>query len=181
MEMVLGLDEETGMPYAGASVSYDFYDYVLKLKNGEVTLNGNLTVGNVFSPFIDGVLCKTLVEADKATNYVTNHKIEVATAFLGAGALLETKLIYGAAAGILVSSPVVEASLDKNPKLRSLPAFADDEKISVTFIAHPYQGNNSWGRPLLYFQRIDLMDNRSLSGPSIALGTQKEGKRSLHF
>lgn len=50
-----GLDSTTKMPHLTASISYQFDQYIMKTKYGELTLTGTTALENIFRPNVHGV------------------------------------------------------------------------------------------------------------------------------
>ena len=92
---------KTGFPPIGASVSYDFYEYKLRVKNGEVKLTGNITFGIEFTPIIDGIFCSILNDAVRISDFVNHHitEFELATITMGIGT--QVSIGYGAVTGLM--------------------------------------------------------------------------------
>tara|TARA_B110000879_G_scaffold208021_1_gene292829 strand:- start:541 stop:909 length:369 start_codon:yes stop_codon:yes gene_type:complete len=115
-------------------MSYDFYNYVLKLENGDVKLNGNLTVSNTFPPVADGVLCNTLVKSLKVADSVNSNTIEIVILSFLPGLVLEGKLIHAAGAGLLVN--IAPAFSDKINEPSTKEIMSDDRTITANFKAY---------------------------------------------
>ena len=126
---------KTGFLPIGASVSYDFYEYKLRVKNGEVKLTGNITFGIEFTPIIDGILCSILNDAVRISDFVNHHitEFELATITMGIGT--QVSIGYGAVTG-LMGTAVSQAFADPiEYKPQSQPFQSEDNTLIVEFVA----------------------------------------------
>ena len=134
---------KTGFPPIGASGSYDFYEYKLRVKNGEVKLTGNITFGIEFTPIIDGIVCSILNDAVRVSDFVNHHitEFELATITMGIGT--QVSIGYGAVTGLMGTavSPVYAAS---KADFDGLLFRSDDEDVAVHFGGVDYtKGKNN--------------------------------------
>lgn len=145
----VGLDPQTLLPYAGASVTYEFYAYKLQTKNGPLELTGSLTLKNTFTPYITTGICEVAIPAarglSQTNNFVYNNK-ENAAAIVVIGGLFGVGAPVIASAGVgigLISFSTLSSAdvIDKLKQRESLPYLNDDETIKVTFQGHPLKRN----------------------------------------
>ena len=141
----LGVDKATGLPYIGASISYEFYKYKLQTPLGELILNGTASLKNTFSPKIKPGQCESLVPAYRDMMDVRAQKEVCVMQAAGVIALGGTGFIYGGAlSGLgasLIPVSIETATASENQDLsdykNKIKSTSEDRTISVIFFAHP--------------------------------------------
>ena len=81
------------------------------------------------------IMSNALAKAGKAVDFVSEHRPEIAIAFLGAGALLDAKLIYATAAGFLSSSPMLQAGFIQHEAEEKVGR-NNERTLKITFEAY---------------------------------------------
>ena len=144
----VGLDPQTLLPYAGASISYEFYDYKLETEHGTLTLNGTLTLKNTFTPYISNGLCEATIPIsrgiDEANVIAYENKGTLATLMLSGtifafGSTIASTATAGV--GALVMSAETAASPEQH-QIKSKPAQSKDKTLIVNFSGYALSRSN---------------------------------------
>ena len=144
-----GLDPETGLPFAGASISYEFYSYTMKTKYGDLNLSGTVTFKNTFTPMLDNGMCHIYVPAQRAAEQALPYVQGVAVAGglliiapeVAVPALMKTAKKVGPAVlatvgGLLSNSVSAQIKTHKDKEVRN-----EEKSLIVTFQTIVFEGN----------------------------------------
>ena len=160
----LGVDPQTLLPYAAASISYDFYNYKLKTLHGDLTIKGTITFKNTFTPMVPNGSCqawlpfeKGIIKPKEALQFANDNKEAVVSILLTGGAIgLTAKAlgVVGTQAAVLATKAAAGGALLGATTLsyaeepssydlhHELPVQSIDQTITVVFSAYNIEREN---------------------------------------